>query len=377
MSDLIPGNQKHLTLNDRIYIEDSLNAGVSFKDIARYPCKDPATISKEVRLHRLDDVQPKRIFNNPHNFCTKRFHCKRTDVCEKIIICDTNCASCSKCSLVCRHFVKEQCHRLDRAPHVCNGCPKPKSRCTVPHKYTYDTKFAQHKYGELRTRSREGVNLSRQDALKVDAVVTPLIAQGQSPYAIVASHPELNISVKTLYNYIDQGILLSRNIDLKRKPHFKPGKHTKKGLKKRDAFLRRTYADFRSLAPGYFVGMDTVLSAKGSNKCILTFYIPETELFIARLLNRCTEGAVKTSIDQMERAPGTYDFLSVFEVCLTDRGSEFGNPEKLETGINGIERMSIYYYDPMRSGQKGGIEEVHTLPRMIIPKGTVFTHLTQ
>lgn len=377
MSNLIPGNQKHLTLNDRIYIEDSLNAGVSFKDIARYLCKDPTTISKEVRLHRLDDVQPKRIFNNPHNFCTKRFHCKRTNVCEKIIICDTNCASCSKCNLVCRHFVKEQCHRLDRAPHVCNGCPKPKSRCTVPHKYTYDAKFAQRKYEELRTRSREGVNLSRQDALKVDAVVTPLIAQGQSPYAIVASHPELNISVKTLYNYIDQGILLSRNIDLKRKPHFKPRKHTKKGIKNRDAFLRRTYADFRSLAPDYFVEMDTVLSAKGSNKCILTFYIPETELFIARLLNRCTEGAVKTSIDQMERALGTYDFLSVFEVCLTDRGSEFGNPEKLETGINGIERMSIYYCDPMRSGQKGGIEEVHTLLRMIIPKGTVFTHLTQ
>lgn len=68
MSNLIPGNQKHMTLVDRIYIEDSLNAGLSFKDIARYLCKDPTTISKEVRLHRLDDVQPKRIFNNPTTF---------------------------------------------------------------------------------------------------------------------------------------------------------------------------------------------------------------------------------------------------------------------------------------------------------------------
>lgn len=39
--------------------------------------------------------------------------------------------------------------------------------------------------------------------------------------------------------------------------------------------------------------------------------------------------------------------------------------------------MSLYYCDPMRSGQKGGIEEVHTLLRMIIPKRTIFTHLTQ
>ena len=377
MSNLIPGNQKHMTLTDRAYIEDSLNAGLSFKDIARYLCKDPTTISKEVRLHRLDDVQPKRIFNNPHNFCTKRFQCKRTNVCEKIIICDTNCASCIKCNQVCKHFVKEQCNRLDKAPYVCNGCPKLKSRCTVPHKYTYDAKFAQRKYEELRSKSREGVNLSKHDALKMDAVVTPLIVQGQSPYAIVTNHPELNISVKTLYNYIDKGILLSRNIDLKRKPHFKPRKHTKKGIKNRDVFIGRTYADFKSLNPDYFFEMDTVLSAKGSNKCILTFYIPETELFIARLLNRCTEGAVKASIDQMERALGTYDFLTIFELCLTDRGSEFGDPEKLETGINGIERMSVYYCDPMRSGQKGGIEEAHTLLRMIIPKGTVFTHLTQ
>ena len=67
MSNLIPGNQKHLTQVERQYIEDSLNAGMSFKDIARYLCKDPTTISKEVRLHRIDDIQPKRIFNNPHN----------------------------------------------------------------------------------------------------------------------------------------------------------------------------------------------------------------------------------------------------------------------------------------------------------------------
>ncbi len=36
MSNLIPGNQKHMTLEDRLDIEESLNAGLSFKDIARY-----------------------------------------------------------------------------------------------------------------------------------------------------------------------------------------------------------------------------------------------------------------------------------------------------------------------------------------------------
>ena len=55
MSKYIPSNQKHLSLEDRKYIERSLNNGCSFKDIARFLCKNPTTISKEVKLHRVSD----------------------------------------------------------------------------------------------------------------------------------------------------------------------------------------------------------------------------------------------------------------------------------------------------------------------------------
>jgi len=51
MSNSIPGNQKHLTLHDRQFIEDSLDQGLSFREIAKFLCKDPTTISKEIRLH--------------------------------------------------------------------------------------------------------------------------------------------------------------------------------------------------------------------------------------------------------------------------------------------------------------------------------------
>lgn len=68
MSRHIPGNQKHLTLEDRIYIENKLNEGVSFKDIARFLCKDPTTISKEVKKHRLSDWYHKGSFYNAKNF---------------------------------------------------------------------------------------------------------------------------------------------------------------------------------------------------------------------------------------------------------------------------------------------------------------------
>ena len=50
-----------------------------------------------------------------------------------------------------------------------------------------------------------------------DKIITPLIDQGQSPYQIVANHPELNLSVRSVYNYLDMGLLTARNVDLKRK----------------------------------------------------------------------------------------------------------------------------------------------------------------
>ncbi len=101
------------------------------------------------------------------------------------------------------------------------------------------------------------------------------------------------------------------------------------------------------------------------------------ELLIPHLLQRCTQVAVRMAFDQMEHALGTFSFLTIFEVRLTYRGSEFGDPEAFETGINALQRTSIYYCDPMCSNQKAGIENVHTMLRMILPKGTIFTNLTQ
>ena len=135
MSKYIPGNQKHLSLEDRKYIERSLNNGSTFKDIARFLCKDPTTISKEVKLHRVSDWYHKGSFLNAHNFCIHRYHCRKTNVCRKIILCNIKCTSCPTCNQTCPDFVKEQCNRLDKAPYVCNGCPKAIHHCSIAHKY--------------------------------------------------------------------------------------------------------------------------------------------------------------------------------------------------------------------------------------------------
>lgn len=377
MSKYIPGNQKHLTLEDRIYIEEKLNEGVSFKDIARFLCKDPTTISKEVKKHRLSDWFHKGTFYNAKNFCVHRYHCRKTNACNKIVLCGVKCASCPTCNQTCKDFEKERCKRLDRAPYVCNGCDQKISRCTIAQKYNYNARFAERKYRDLLTGSRAGINMSVRDMRRKDMIISPLIEQGQSPYQIITNHPELDMSVRSLYTYVDMGLFCARNIDLKRKVRFKPRKCHKTQITNRSVFMHRTFDNFRELHLESFTEMDTVHSSRDSKKTLLTFFLTREKLFLAFVMNRCTKGAVRLVFDRLEKRIGTYDFLTFFEHILTDRGAEFGDPDALETGINGIERTSIYYCDPMQSGQKGGIEQAHSMLRTILPKGTSFEFLTQ
>lgn len=65
MSKYIPGNQRHLTLEERVFIENSLSQNHTFKDIAKYLCKDPTTISKEVKARRSSDWYHKGTFTMP------------------------------------------------------------------------------------------------------------------------------------------------------------------------------------------------------------------------------------------------------------------------------------------------------------------------
>lgn len=164
---------------------------------------------------------------------------------------------------------------------------------------------------------------------------------------------------------------------MKRKVKFKARKCHKSQITDREVFHGQLYSDFQQLPPTHVIEMDTVKSSRDSKKCILTFYFRDEKLLLAYLLNRCTKGAVRAVFDRLEERLGTITFSILFETVLTDRGGEFGDPKALEAGMDDCRRTSIYYCDPMRSGQKGDIENVHTKLREILPKGTSFENLTQ
>lgn len=66
----------------------------------------------------------------------------------------------------------------------------------------YNAEKAEYDYRTTLVDSRQGVNLTVQEARKMADIIGPLLRQGQSPYQIVTNHPELGISEKTLYNIL-------------------------------------------------------------------------------------------------------------------------------------------------------------------------------
>lgn len=377
MSKYIRGNHKHLTLDDCIYIEKSLDANMSFKNIAIHLCKDPTTISKEIQKHRIEKQATNFISSN---HCALVKDCKRVNVCKMTYRCGRLCKTCKSCNSKCLDFVPKRCKSNTRAPYVCNGCDK-KRNCRLL-KYYYKAASAHKEYRSDLVLSREGINLTQKDFQSLDSFISPLLMKGQPLAHIYATHEnEIPVSRRTLYHYLDLNIMTARNLDLPRRVRYKPRRHHPKQVQVKHSWKEnRTFDDFvsfLSLHPDTsVVEMDTVEGEKGG-KVLLTFLFRQSHLMLAFLLKQKTQHEVIKVFNSLEDALGSELFRKTFPLLLTDNGSEFINPILIEIGVDSKVRTSLYYCDPRASYQKGALEKNHEFIRYFASQGTSFDSLTQ
>ena len=366
--------QKHLTLEDRNYIEQALNQKMTFKEIAKFLSKDPTTISKEIKKHRTRK-EPNVFNHNSKNICAKRFHCTKTNVCFRH--CGKKCESCSNCNKVCPEFEEQICNSLKVAPYVCNACTC-KSSCRLV-KYYYRALPSYNQYKNILSVSRQGINLSDEELIELDNIVSPLIKNGQT-IAHIYKTQNLKCSKSSLYNYIDQNKLSARNIDLHRRVRYSKKKNKRTSPKDTTIRKDRTYEDFQKYMldnPDLsVVEMDTVEGKKGG-KVLLTMLFRNTKLMLAFILEDKTSNSVLKIFNWLESVLGNTLFEKTFPVILTDNGSEFSNPLSLEFNEEGIGRTRIFFCNPGASYQKGAIEKNHEFIRYVIPKGTSMDNFTQ
>lgn len=381
MSKSIPGNQKHLTLSDRCYIEQALLQNMSFRQMAITLHKDPSTISKEIRLHRSSP----RKNNSSKNDCIHAPQCKAHHICGNIV-CMKSCWFCNDhdCHDLCHYYEPFYCKRVHKAPYVCNGCSTILS-CKHPH-FFYRAREADAQYRKNLTESRAGINCSPEELEDLNNLISPLILKGQPLGHIFASHSdEIPLSRRTLYNYVDQNILSARNLDLPRRVRFKRRykKKRKEGYQDVNQSYRnrRTYKDFERYVEAHpdaeIIEMDTVKGSRRGGKVFLTMLFRNSSFMLIFLLPQGKQKYVQQVFDQLTELLGPRLFQKTFPIILTDNGPEFKNPSSLEFTENGRRRTYIFYCDPYVSNQKGRLEKNHEFIRYVLPKGKSFSHLSE
>ena len=98
---------------------------------------------------------------------------------------------------------------------------------------------------------------------------------------------------------------------------------------------------------------------------------------IAILRNSSTSKSVIDIFTKLYRHLGRETFTKMFPVILTDNGTEFSNPLRLEVDENGEFRTRVFYCDQNRPDQKGSIEVNHEFIRRVIPRGESLERYTQ
>ena len=370
--------RKHLTDHDRLQIEHGLKTGLSLKRIAAMIGKHHATVAREVRAR--SEWHDRGAYGRITNRCVQRATCQRVQLCQDKPNCTRRCATCPGCNQRCPDYREFFCPRLSAAPYVCSGCAQ-EPRCVLRKRF-YAHGPAQKNYRTVLVKSREGANISEAEMRSLDALVSPLVRDGQSVHHILANNADrFAIHEKTVYRYIAGGLLSAKNGDMPRVCMLKP-RARKPVEHKIDTKCRigRTYADFLAFtgdpADLRVVEMDSVIGRVGG-KVLLTLLFRGCGLMLAFLRPHNDSQSVIDAFSRLWTLAGPDLFRRLFPILLTDNGSEFSNPTALENAPDGSARSRLFYCDPCASWQKGRVERNHEFLRLVLPKGASFDALTQ
>lgn len=174
------------------------------------------------------------------------------------------------------------------------------------------------------------------------------------------------VCTKTLYNYVDAGLLKISNIDLPLKVK-RSSKSTR--IRKHKKNLG-TSIDERSECIndrsefGHWE-IDTVIGKKiKTESVLLTITERMTRKEIIRKIPSKTAKAVQNALLNLASEAGEA-FSKVFKSITADNGSEFSELSSMETVTN----TKVYFAHPYSSGERGTNERHNGLIRRFIPKG--------
>lgn len=228
---------------DRVRLEEMINDALPLAYAAEMLQKHPTTLAREVKRNRIALPAAKRskFRRNP---CAHAKGCDITDLCGWKN-CERLCSSCEfvHCYERCEHFIKWTCEDIFSWPFVCNRC---RYFATCPEeRLSYSAKKAEEAYRLRASITRRGIDMEAGELIRIDAIVTPLLMKGQSPYHVWIHHRyDLGISLATLYSYVNQGLFKAGRMHLPRAVNFRPRKKETEKREQQADKKGRSYSDY-------------------------------------------------------------------------------------------------------------------------------------
>ena len=372
-----------LTDADRLAIETGLRSGKTVYCIAKELSRPVTTVTREIRARAVES--DKGAAYRVTNRCAFRMECGRREVCAHCLYDGKRqCRFCRQCNSHCPAFVEQRCGRLERPPFVCNGCAEER-RCVLRKRYYLHAK-AQESYETILSESRTGANITEGELRMCDRTLRDLTDRGQSIHAAMVNNPDrFTFSPRTAYRYVSGGLLSTKRHNLPRACMARPRRG--KGVEHRvDRTCRvgRTWDDdlkFVEGNPGVrVVEMDTVEGARGG-KALLTLIFNPFNFMLAFLVDaktgECVPGVFSAILSALKgrygEDGGREVFSRLFPVILTDNGTEFSNPARIEFDADGSRLTSVFYCNAYASYEKPHAGRNHGFIRLVLPKGTAYT----
>jgi IS30 family transposase len=341
----IDKKNKHMSLDNRIEIQECLSHGMTFKSIAARIGKDQTTVSKEVKKHMT--VSPTTTLRKD-----KDGNPIETSICPQLL----------------------------KSPYVCNACKKRHTRCAFD-KHIYNARQAHKEYETLLVEAREGIPLNKEEFYQRDRAISDGIKKGQHLYHILQTNDWAG-SKSSVYRHLKKGYLSVGAIDFPRVVKFRPRKKKPSEFVPKALKVGRTYEEFQAFTEEngitVWAEMDTVIGQIGG-KVILTIDFTLCNFMVGLLLNDKTAAQASEKIIALKKrfADEGLKFGDILPLILTDNGGEFSDIYAIEQGFDGQKETDLFFCDPMQSCQKPRVEKNHTLFRDIVPKGQSFDSFTQ
>ena len=174
------------------------------------------------------------------------------------------------------------------------------------------------------------------------------------------------VCTKTLYNYVDLGLLGIKNIDLPeklRRSRRKPVIHENKRILGRSIEERPTEVLERKEF-GHWE-CDLVIGSKsGSDDAVLTMVERMTREFWMIRIPGKDPNSVMSAFAKL-RSTFSEHWNDIFKTITTDNGLEFSSL----SGLEEISETLVYFAHPYTSCEKGSVERHNGLLRRFMPKG--------